>query len=149
MGRRSVSTQRFDHSPSRSCESGSDFRKRDHERKLILHSMIILCWTSFRGILGRSFLKRLDMVASLVHLKVAYNDAEGRSVSVIADVYKVKRIKGIIQKGSLSINHDLRCRRGIKGSWRIRPRNSWRRSPIGSRWWVWFHPAWGRPDQVS
>lgn len=63
-------------------------------------------------------------MSSLVHLKVAYNDAEGRSVSVIVDVYKAKRNKGIIQKGSLGINHDLRCRRGIEGSWHIRPRNS-------------------------
>lgn len=60
------------------------------ERTIILHFIIIQCNSFFRGILGRSFLERLDDVASLVHLKVTYHDAEGRLVSMNANVYEVK-----------------------------------------------------------
>lgn len=44
----------------------------DRERKLILNFLIISYWGVSRGNLGRSFLTRLDVVASLVHLKVTY-----------------------------------------------------------------------------
>lgn len=60
------------------------------ERKVILNFIIIQCKSFFRGIPGISFLERLDDVASLVHLKVTYHDAEGRLVSMNAAVYEVK-----------------------------------------------------------
>lgn len=62
----------------------------DPERKVILNFMIIQCRSAFKGILGRSFLVRLDVVASSVHLKVTYHNVEGRLVLMTADVDEEK-----------------------------------------------------------
>lgn len=50
------------------------------EIRVILNFLIIPIQNAFRGVLGKSFLAKLDAVASPVHLKVTYHDAdEGRS----------------------------------------------------------------------
>lgn len=46
----------------------------DNERKVILNFLIILCRSTFKCILGRSFLARLDAVSSPVHLKAPYHN---------------------------------------------------------------------------
>lgn len=72
----------------------------DRKRKLVLNFAIRLCNSTFRGILRRSFLARLDVVSSLVDLKETYHEAEQIPVVATADVDEVKRIKEFIQKVS-------------------------------------------------
>lgn len=68
----------------------------DLKRNLILNFMIIPCQSAFRGILERSFLERLDAVATPVILKVTYNNAEGTLVLATTNVDEDKLIKEII-----------------------------------------------------
>lgn len=56
------------------------------ERKVILNFLIILCKTAFRGIMGRSFLVRLDVVALPVNLKVTYRGVDKRSTIISANL---------------------------------------------------------------
>lgn len=61
-----------------------------YERKVILNFLVILCRSAFRGIIGRSFLAKLDEAASPVHLKVAYHDIKGRLVIVSVDLEEAR-----------------------------------------------------------
>lgn len=56
---------------------------------------------SFIGIIGRYFIARLDALESSVHLKMVNHDMEGISVLAVADVYKAKQIKEVIQRDIL------------------------------------------------
>lgn len=59
-----------------------------HERKIIPKFLVIPCRNAFRGILGRSFLSKLDVISFIVHLKVTYHDREGRLTTVSIDLEK-------------------------------------------------------------
>lgn len=76
--------------------------ERDHERKIILNFLIISCQSAFIGIIWRSFLKRLDVVASSFHLKVTYHNMKGRSILVTTNIDEAKLIKLIVQKDLLA-----------------------------------------------
>lgn len=60
--------------------------ERLDERKVTLKFLVILCRSAFKGIIERSFLVKLDVVASPVHLKVAYHDKEGNLTAVNNDL---------------------------------------------------------------
>lgn len=45
------------------------------QRKVILNFMLILCQSAFKCIIWRSFLLRLDAIASSIHRKVTYHNA--------------------------------------------------------------------------
>lgn len=60
------------------------------ERNVIFDSLLIQCRNTFRGILGKSFLAKLDTVTSLVHLKVTYHDKEGKSTIISVDLEEAK-----------------------------------------------------------
>lgn len=47
------------------------------QRIVTLLFLVIHGRSAFKGILGRSFLVKLDVVASIVHLKIAYQDEWG------------------------------------------------------------------------
>lgn len=53
-----------------------------HERKVILNFLVMLCKSSFRGILGRCFLDKLYAIASPVHLEVTKHDKVGRLTNI-------------------------------------------------------------------
>lgn len=72
----------------------------DHKRKVVLNFAIRLCNSTFRCILRRSFIARLDVVSSPVDLKETYLEAEQIPVVATADVDEVKRNKEFIQKVS-------------------------------------------------
>lgn len=71
--------------------------------KVIFIFLAISCWSTFRGILGRSFLERLNALASSIYLKVAYHDTEGSTTIVSFDVDEAKRVEEIVQKDILAL----------------------------------------------
>lgn len=72
------------------------------ERKVTLRFLVISCKTAFKGILGRSFLVKLDGIEFPVHLEVTYHNMEGKSIVVMADLEEEKWIKEIILKDILA-----------------------------------------------
>lgn len=62
-------------------------------RKVILNFHEVSCRSTFKVILGISFLEKLDAVTSLIHIKVSYHDKEGISATVSVDLVEAKRIK--------------------------------------------------------
>lgn len=73
----------------------------EHKRKVILLFLVILCRSSFKGILEISLLTKLDPVASPIHLKVIYHDRKGKSTIVGTDLGEIKKIKELIFKDIL------------------------------------------------
>lgn len=73
------------------------------KRKVILNFLVIPCRNAFKGKPERSFIGRLDAMASPVHLKVTYHNIEERLVIVNADVDEAKRIKEIMHKDLLTL----------------------------------------------
>lgn len=65
---------------------------------MTLTLIVIYCRSTFKCILGRSFLARLDVVTSSVHLKVAYDNEKIVSVTVNADLQEARRIRRAIYK---------------------------------------------------
>ncbi|XP_050876358.1 uncharacterized protein LOC127080069 [Lathyrus oleraceus] len=74
-----------------------------YERKVILSFHVISCKSVFRDILERSFLERLNIVASSVHLKGTYHDREGMSGIFGADLKEANRIQKLVQREVLTI----------------------------------------------
>lgn len=72
------------------------------KEKVLLMFLIIPCKSAFRGILGRSFLKKLDVMASLVNLKVTYQDMEGRPTPISPILKESKKVKELIHKDILA-----------------------------------------------
>ena len=70
-----------------------DIREGTHKKKVILNFLIGSCKSTFRGILGRSFMERLVVVASPSHLKVIYHEDKRRLAIASIDVDEGKRIK--------------------------------------------------------
>lgn len=86
----------------------SEVGEGEHERKVILHFLVIPWCNTLRGILGRPFIARLCAQASLANLKVTYHDMEGSSIIVITDWTKL----GELQKSLIHIlYHRLRLQR--------------------------------------
>lgn len=78
-----------------------------HGRKVTINFLIITCSSAFKGIMGRSFLSKLDEVASPVHLKIIYHDMEGKSNVTSTDLEEARRIKEIIQKNILALSAEV------------------------------------------
>lgn len=72
------------------------------ERKVTLRFLVILRRSAFKGILGRSFLVKLDVIEFPVHLEVTYHDMAGKLIVVMVDLEEEKWIKEIILKGILA-----------------------------------------------
>ncbi|CAI8614033.1 unnamed protein product [Vicia faba] len=75
--------------------------KRTAQVTFFMFMLNLFVWflrSAFKGISGRYFLEKLDAVASLIHLKEAYHDMEGKLIVVNADPEEAKRIKEIILK---------------------------------------------------
>lgn len=72
------------------------------ERKVTLSFLVILCWSAFCGICGRSFLERIYAVASPVHMKMWYYNREGELIVFNADLDEVRRNKEVILKDLLA-----------------------------------------------
>lgn len=56
------------------------------ERKVTISFLVVTCKRVLSGILGRSFLERLDVVASPFHLKVAYHISEGKPIVISSNL---------------------------------------------------------------
>lgn len=65
--------------------------------------LVIQCRSSFKGILGRSFLEKLDALASTVHLKIAYHDKWGVPITMEEDLRVARRIRKEIPKVILTL----------------------------------------------
>ncbi|CAL5183272.1 unnamed protein product [Lathyrus oleraceus] len=64
--------------------------------------LVIRCKSAFEGILGRSFLARLNIVYSTFHLKIVYHDEEGILVTVGENLQEARRVGRIIRKDVLA-----------------------------------------------
>lgn len=71
--------------------------EREHWRKMTLMFLMVHCRSSFKCILRRTFLAKLDAIASTIHLKVYYLDEEGKAIAIGADLHDERRIGRIIQ----------------------------------------------------
>lgn len=60
--------------PSREIDITSSVGEETRKRTMTLTFLMILCKTSLKVILVRSFLAKLDVVVSPIHLKIAYHD---------------------------------------------------------------------------
>lgn len=76
--------------------------ERVHERHVTFKFFVILCKSAFKGIIGISFLAKLDAVASLVHLRLAYHNMEWKSTVVNVYLEEAMKIKGIVFKDILA-----------------------------------------------
>lgn len=74
-----------------------------HERKVFLNFLVVSCKSAFKGILGRSFLVKLDTLASPTYLKVTYQDEEWRSVIINVDLEEVGWILACIWGNILAL----------------------------------------------
>lgn len=70
---------------------------------MTLTFLVIQCRSSFKGILGRSFLARLDVVASTIHMKITYHYEEGILITVGVDLQVARRINRIILKNIMAL----------------------------------------------
>lgn len=91
---RSTGLQQFDYSPL--------WNEGVCERKITLNFLVISCISVFRGISGRSFLAKLDEVASPTLLKVTYYNNEGKPTMIHINLEEVKHIEVVIFKNLLS-----------------------------------------------
>lgn len=62
------------------------------KRTMTLPFIVIQCKNSFKGIIGRLFLAKLDVVAYTVHLKIAHHDEKGALATINAYLQEVKMI---------------------------------------------------------
>lgn len=67
-------------------------REGMRKRTITLTFLVIHYKSAFKGILGRSFLDKLDMVVSMVHLKIAYHEEKGVLSTITTDLQEVERI---------------------------------------------------------
>lgn len=74
------------------------------QKRVTLTFLLVLCKSVSKGILGRSFLERLDAVASTFHMKITYHDEEGISITVGANLQEARRINIITRKNILASN---------------------------------------------
>lgn len=59
---------------------------------------VVQCRSAFKGILGRSFLVKLDPVVSTVSLKIAYHGEEGTPTIIHEKIHEARRIRRIIHE---------------------------------------------------
>lgn len=77
--------------------------ERVREKKVVINFLVILCRSAFIGIMMRSFLEKLNAVASLVYLKVTYHDREGKPIIISATLEEANQIKELILKDILAL----------------------------------------------
>lgn len=90
-----------------------------YERKVILSFHVISCKSVFRDILERSFLERLNVVASSVHLKGTYHYREGMSGIFGVDLKEANRIQKLIQREVLTIMSGARGNSGYTNTFNM------------------------------
>lgn len=74
-----------------------------NQRIINLLFLVVQCRTVFKGIPGRSFLAKLDIVTSTFHLKIAYHDEKGAPITIKEDLREARRMKMEICKGILTL----------------------------------------------
>lgn len=72
------------------------------ERKITLNFQVVLCKSSFSGIIGMKFLVKPDIVASLVHLKVIYHGDTVKPVVLNTNLKQERSIHEVILKNLLT-----------------------------------------------
>lgn len=75
----------------------------DESGIITLIFLVIQCKSSFKGILGRSFLAKLEALASTIHLKIAYHDKWGAPITMEEDLRVARRIRKEIPKFTLTL----------------------------------------------
>lgn len=84
------------------------------EKKVTLSFLVILCMSTFKGILGRSFLAKLDVEAFPIHSKVTYHDKEGKDTMINIDLDEAKHIKEVTLKDIITLLVVVE-----EGSWKV------------------------------
>lgn len=64
----------------------------ESERKVNLYFLVVSCKGTFIGILGRSFMPNLNVVASLMHLKIVYHNNVKKLITIHAELKAASRI---------------------------------------------------------
>lgn len=62
------------------------------------HFLVVPCKSSYNCIFDRPFIVALDVVASMVHLKLKFHDLQGDAVTINADFEGAKRIYRVLQQ---------------------------------------------------
>lgn len=78
------------------------FGEEESERKLTLHFLVVPCKSAFSGILGKTFLEKLDVMASPIYLKVTYYKNPRKSFRLNADLKASRLIREVMLKNFLT-----------------------------------------------
>lgn len=87
--------------------------EKECKRNANLIFMVIPCKNTFINILGRLFLVSLNVMDSLVHLKVAYYTCKGKPGVINANLNEVRRIREVTFKNLIisSVVEEVALRR--------------------------------------